>query len=288
MKKILFTILLFAVGFTSKAQVGIGTTTPNSSSILDLTATNKALLITRVVNSSAVASPVNGMMVYDISINAFRFFQNNIWVTLGSPTITDAISAALTTSKTAYTAATTNTYVLITEAEYLNLSTTVATVKAGNIASVPLAAGNASNSFAGNIRTLSSGTAQAKVPANSYIVAFAVRQPSAYGPFTPTYKLKGNYSASQASGYFDYANGMTPTTTGPNSATLYYVIKKPSNATFAGGASYFSIHSGTQSFVDNVETGGTTYYTASDTNALSTQSSLAPNVQLLTTPTLQW
>ena len=66
MKKKVTAFAIFASTFAF-SQVGIGTNSPHSSSILDLTATDKALLLPRVANTAAVASPVNGMMIYDIS-----------------------------------------------------------------------------------------------------------------------------------------------------------------------------------------------------------------------------
>ncbi|MCG2612400.1 hypothetical protein LZZ90_12870 [Flavobacterium sp. SM15] len=67
MKKLLL-LLLFP--FSVSAQVGIGTTTPNSSSILDVTATDKGLLIPRIsipnLNAAApVTSPATSLMVYN-------------------------------------------------------------------------------------------------------------------------------------------------------------------------------------------------------------------------------
>ena len=80
MKKLLF--LGFALLLTTSAfsQVGIGTTNPNASSILDLTATNKGLLLPRVANTAAItATPVNGLMIYDISNNCVRAYENGAW-----------------------------------------------------------------------------------------------------------------------------------------------------------------------------------------------------------------
>jgi uncharacterized protein (TIGR02145 family) len=79
MKKLLFIVALIATSFMSYAQVGIGTTTPAPSAILDLTSTDKALLITRVASTAAVTTPVNGMIVYDISSNCLKSFAGGIW-----------------------------------------------------------------------------------------------------------------------------------------------------------------------------------------------------------------
>jgi hypothetical protein len=65
MKKIFLFATILAIS-SLFAQVSIGKATPASSSILDLTATNKALLLTRVANTAAILSPVNGMMIYGL------------------------------------------------------------------------------------------------------------------------------------------------------------------------------------------------------------------------------
>jgi hypothetical protein len=79
MKKLLTTFYTLCISSLSFAQVGIGTTTPASSAILDLTTTNKALLLTRVANTAAIATPSNGMMIYDLSSNCTKIYQNDAW-----------------------------------------------------------------------------------------------------------------------------------------------------------------------------------------------------------------
>jgi hypothetical protein len=79
MKTLKITLLAFCINFMSFAQVGIGTTTPQASSILDLTATNKALLLTRVANTGTISTPINGMLIYDISSNCVKIYQNSAW-----------------------------------------------------------------------------------------------------------------------------------------------------------------------------------------------------------------
>ncbi len=68
--KFLFACLLLGSGVTY-AQVGVGTTTPNASSILDLTSTDKGLLLPRVqltslTSPAPLAAFVPGMVVYCI------------------------------------------------------------------------------------------------------------------------------------------------------------------------------------------------------------------------------
>lgn len=80
MKKIFTTLILLGV-FTLSAQVKIGDnpTTIGSSSSLELESTNKALVLTRVANTAAVTAPVNGMIIYDISSNCIKAYENGVW-----------------------------------------------------------------------------------------------------------------------------------------------------------------------------------------------------------------
>ena len=92
MKKLQLTFLALCISAMSFAQVGIGTNTPTAGSILELKAADKALLLTRVANTAAVTTPVNGMMVYDISSNCIKGYQNGAW--------TDCLSACGSSSST--------------------------------------------------------------------------------------------------------------------------------------------------------------------------------------------
>lgn len=85
MKNLKITFFALCISAFSFAQVGIGTNTPVASSVLELKASDKALLLTRVATTSAVTTPVNGMMVYDISTNCIKGYQNGAW--------TDCLSA---------------------------------------------------------------------------------------------------------------------------------------------------------------------------------------------------
>ena len=66
MKKLLLSAILVATSFTTFAQVGIGTTTPNASAALDVSSTTKGFLPPRMtkVQLEAIVSPVEGLMVY--------------------------------------------------------------------------------------------------------------------------------------------------------------------------------------------------------------------------------
>ena len=93
MKKTITALAIFASSIAF-SQVGIGTTSPHSSSILDLTASDKALLLPRVANSNNIATPVNGMMIYAVNPKCFKTYQDGAWVDLTtcSPPITSAMT----------------------------------------------------------------------------------------------------------------------------------------------------------------------------------------------------
>lgn len=86
MKKLVI-VLFHLIFFTcSYAQIGIGTTTPHPSSILDLSSTDKGLLIPRMTQAqrSAISSPATGLLVYQTDgASGFWFFNGTNWVNAG-------------------------------------------------------------------------------------------------------------------------------------------------------------------------------------------------------------
>lgn len=89
-----FLIVLFGVAFTLKSQnnnVGIGTSTPDASAILDLKSENQGILIPRITlidlnNSNPVSGPAIGLMVYNTggSIeNGFYYWNGSEWRLIG-------------------------------------------------------------------------------------------------------------------------------------------------------------------------------------------------------------
>jgi len=73
----LLTILLVLFFCTSMAQVGIGTTSPDASSMLDVQSTTKGMLIPRMDTSqrTAIASPATGLLVFDTDTQSFWFYS---------------------------------------------------------------------------------------------------------------------------------------------------------------------------------------------------------------------
>lgn len=72
----------------SNAQVGIGTTTPDNSSILHLNSTTKGILIPKMTAQQRIdiESPANGLMVFDIDVNQFYYYNGTAWVQSIGPT----------------------------------------------------------------------------------------------------------------------------------------------------------------------------------------------------------
>lgn len=76
MKKKIYTLLLVCMCFYNGfAQVGVGTTNPDASSILHIESDDKGLLIPRLTTAqiNAIVDPANGLMVYNTDIGKFQF-----------------------------------------------------------------------------------------------------------------------------------------------------------------------------------------------------------------------
>lgn len=71
-----FTSLVFS------AQVGIGTNTPDISSILEVQATDRGILFPRMttVQRTSISNPAAGLHVFDISSNSLWFYNGSFWV----------------------------------------------------------------------------------------------------------------------------------------------------------------------------------------------------------------
>jgi hypothetical protein len=77
---LLKTLLLFfflLIALTGNAQIGIGTTFPNASSVLDITSTTKGMLTPRMttVQRNAITTPADGLMVYDTDLKVFYYYS---------------------------------------------------------------------------------------------------------------------------------------------------------------------------------------------------------------------
>ena len=72
---------MLAFSAVSYAQIGVGTITPDPSAALDVSATDKGLLIPRVVDPSAdIMSPVAGLLAYNTTTNQVMVFDGTAWI----------------------------------------------------------------------------------------------------------------------------------------------------------------------------------------------------------------
>jgi hypothetical protein len=80
MKKIT-AILLFLHAYTTIAQVGIGTTTPNASSILELESTTQTFVPPRMTATQmyAIPTPLNGSIIYNTTEDAMYIKTSAGW-----------------------------------------------------------------------------------------------------------------------------------------------------------------------------------------------------------------
>jgi hypothetical protein len=76
-------VLFMLTGITSitSAQVGIGTSAPNNTAVLDVSSTNKGLLIPRLssIQRKAISNPATGLLVFDTDKGSVMFFDGSAW-----------------------------------------------------------------------------------------------------------------------------------------------------------------------------------------------------------------
>jgi hypothetical protein len=77
--------------------MGIGTTTPNSWALLDLTSTTKGILIPRMTTAqrNAISLPTAGLQIYNTNQQRVNFFDGSMW--RYSPTAFTDVAAPTTT-----------------------------------------------------------------------------------------------------------------------------------------------------------------------------------------------
>ena len=98
MKKLLLIFLIIPI--FSYSQVGIGTTNPDLSAMLDVTSTTKGMLTPRMTSPQrlAIGTPAQSLLVYDTDANLYYYYStsNNAWTAIN-------IGSIKTISATNYT-----------------------------------------------------------------------------------------------------------------------------------------------------------------------------------------
>lgn len=107
-------------------SVGIGTSAPNASAIVDITSTTDGLLIPRMTSAqkNAISSPATGLMIYQTDAPAgFYYYNSSAWTFLGSFSYVAGSGLALTA----------NTFSLSAPVSVANGGTGATTFTAGRV-----------------------------------------------------------------------------------------------------------------------------------------------------------
>lgn len=87
-KTILFSVMTTCWSLNSYSQIGIGTTSPDKSSIMDISSIDKGLLIPRLTNNQvdSISNPANGLIVFNSTVNTIQInvgtMNHPIWSSL--------------------------------------------------------------------------------------------------------------------------------------------------------------------------------------------------------------
>ena len=94
MKQFLTLLLTVLLTTATYAQVGVGTTTPDASSALDIASTTKGLLIPRMTEDqrNAINSPASGLMIYQTDGTVgFYYYNGSSWAEVAATSATYSI-----------------------------------------------------------------------------------------------------------------------------------------------------------------------------------------------------
>ena len=89
MKKIAYCIILIYSTYSAYCQVGIGTTSPDDGSALQIDSTTGAFVPPRMTDTQmmSVATPLDGAMVFNITKNSYYIYKNSSWKSLSNSTL---------------------------------------------------------------------------------------------------------------------------------------------------------------------------------------------------------
>ncbi|MWW26438.1 hypothetical protein [Algibacter lectus] len=87
MKKISLMLALCASFFCAQSQVGIGTTSPDNSSILDVDSDSKGILIPRLTTTqrNSIVSPAIGLLIFNTTTSKFEFNSGSVVTPIWNP-----------------------------------------------------------------------------------------------------------------------------------------------------------------------------------------------------------
>ena len=199
------------------AQVGIGTTTPDSSSILHLNSTNKGLLITSIslnslTDSSTIPSPATGLLVWNngngsLTTRGFYYWNNSQWniLTTGNSTSGGgSIGGWNTSTGNAGTSSGANTTMFVGTSTYDDLIFKVNNTEIGRLGvnrAVTFGTGTSANQDGVAIGT------NAKTTSNESVAIGNNSATAGYRSLSLGYNSKANSNESVALGFNSVADG---------------------------------------------------------------------------------
>lgn len=99
MRIIITLFILIMIDCAALSQsVGVNTSSPEASAALDVSATDKGMLVPRMNSSQrgAIASPANGLLVYDTDTKSFWFREGSSWVELVNSVAAKSVNGSST------------------------------------------------------------------------------------------------------------------------------------------------------------------------------------------------
>jgi hypothetical protein len=83
---LLLSLITVCTGLQAQNSIGIGTQSPHSSAVLDVSSTTRGLLAPRMTTAqrNGIVSPANGLLVYDTDVNSFFNYNGSAWVNLAA------------------------------------------------------------------------------------------------------------------------------------------------------------------------------------------------------------
>ncbi len=85
LRQLVGTFLFMALATYINAQsVGVNSTNPHASAVLDISSTTKGMLVPRMTTAqrTAIASPATGLLVFDTNLNQFLFYNGAAWTAI--------------------------------------------------------------------------------------------------------------------------------------------------------------------------------------------------------------
>ena len=82
----IFLLLVLFIPNMLIAQVAIGTTNPDESSILDITSETQGVLLPRMTTNqmNSIATPAKGLTIFNTQTNTYYFYDGSAWTDLGA------------------------------------------------------------------------------------------------------------------------------------------------------------------------------------------------------------